>query len=378
MPNLDELKSKTSTGGGYKPVDDTVKPPPKPPELEQTVQERLERQRRERKEELTYKAEDEERWAANRERAAQNSATTSSKPAPPPPPPPRMAPPPPPPPAGGMPPPPPPPMGGGAPPPPPGPGAPPPPPGAKKAAPVDDEKEFVPIVLSKPEMAGDKASETWKTEDYVDVDRLNAKISALFGIPNPGVKVESVSHEEMFNKIKAQPGYGNMEFNHEQLNVNPAAWTSPDGTIYMGTTAPDYSSGGKLDAAKIRSTIVHESLHAFSCKHTGFQGPESLAVPNTNYDEYVTDYFAKQVYDELFPGAVYKTAYFTKNLGDRPMHWGGNLAKFMVDSGHTTEKELINAYFKTGKTPTLSGENLNKWKNYAKQDRNKLKYKDKK
>ncbi|ABU71792.1 hypothetical protein VIBHAR_02839 [Vibrio campbellii ATCC BAA-1116] len=24
MPNLDELKSKTSTGGGYKPVDDTV------------------------------------------------------------------------------------------------------------------------------------------------------------------------------------------------------------------------------------------------------------------------------------------------------------------------------------------------------------------
>lgn len=149
-------------------------------------------------------------------------------------------------------------------------------------------------------MAGDKASETWKTEDYVDVDRLNAKISALFGIPNPGVKVESVSHEEMFNKIKAQPGYGNMEFNHEQLNVNPAAWTSPDGTIYMGTTAPDYSSGGKLDAAKIRSTIVHESLHASSCKHTGFQGPESLAVPNTNYDEYVTDYFAKQVYDELF------------------------------------------------------------------------------
>ncbi len=77
MPNLDELKSKTSTGGGYKPVDDTVKPPPKPPELEQTVQERLERQRRERKEELTYKAEDEERWAANRERAAQNSAGQS-------------------------------------------------------------------------------------------------------------------------------------------------------------------------------------------------------------------------------------------------------------------------------------------------------------
>ena len=56
MPNLDELKSKTSTGGGYKPVDDTVKPPPKPPELEHTVQERLERQRRERKEELTYNA----------------------------------------------------------------------------------------------------------------------------------------------------------------------------------------------------------------------------------------------------------------------------------------------------------------------------------
>ncbi|MEL7286785.1 MAG: hypothetical protein AAGJ57_04520, partial [Pseudomonadota bacterium] len=69
-------------------------------------------------------------------------------------------------------------------------------------------------------------------------------------------------HEEMFNKIKAQPGYGNMEFNHEQLNVNPAAWTSPDGTIYMGTTAPDYSSGGKLDAAMsgLLSTIGTNSF----------------------------------------------------------------------------------------------------------------------
>ncbi|EDP57372.1 actin cross-linking domain-containing toxin [Vibrio sp. AND4] len=75
MLKLDELKSKTSTGGGYKPVDAIINPPPPPPppKLAQTIQARFERQRRERQEELTYKAEDEERWAANRERVVRKS-----------------------------------------------------------------------------------------------------------------------------------------------------------------------------------------------------------------------------------------------------------------------------------------------------------------
>lgn len=56
------------------------------------------------------------------------------------------------------------------------------------------------------------------------------------------------------------------------------------------------------------------------------------------------------------------------------MRWGGNLAKFIINSGHMTEENLIDAYFKTGKLDALSDPLLTKWKNFAKQNVRPLMY----
>lgn len=178
-------------------------------------------------------------------------------------------------------------------------------------------------------------------------------------------------------QIRTVPGNEMMFFNHEQRNANPPAWTKPTGDIYMGTTSPDYSPKGELDIDKIRSTIVHEVLHGLSHRHVGFQGQTDITIDNSNYDEFITDFFAKMVYEKLFPNAEYKTQYFTRDLKEEYIHWGGNIAKLMIDSGVASLKELIHHYFNTGELEThtplgifsrkLPTALLGDWKQFAKQ-----------
>ncbi|MFP3676896.1 hypothetical protein SB725_07165 [Pseudomonas sp. SIMBA_041] len=222
-------------------------------------------------------------------------------------------------------------------------------------------------------MPANQASTTWKTGDYVDTAQLANTISQLFGVSVRPIKVVDVTHEELFEKIRSVPGNETMQFNQEELRANPAAWTSPDGIIYMGVTAPDYSENGQLDRDKIRSTIVHEALHASSHGHIGFQQETDTSVSNSNYDEHITDYFAHQVFNDMYPGALYKTGYFTTSVGGEAQHWGGNMAKFMIDSGHVTRSELQSGYFQTGRLNPLPSQLLDKWKTFAKQNRNPLK-----
>jgi insecticidal toxin complex protein TccC len=235
------------------------------------------------------------------------------------------------------------------------------------------QKLFEPIALARPQMPANQASKPWKTNDYVDTAQLAKTINQLFGVSVSPIKVVDVTHEKLFEKIRSVPGNETMQFNQEDLRANPAAWTSPDGTIYMGVTAPDYSENGQLDRDKIRSTIVHEALHSSSHGHVGFQQETDTTVSNSNYDEYITDYLAYQVFNAMYPRAVYKTAYFTTSVGGEVQHWGGNMAKFMIDSGHVTRSELQSGYFKTGKLNPLPGQLLDKWKAFAKQNRNPLK-----
>ncbi len=235
------------------------------------------------------------------------------------------------------------------------------------------QKLFEPIVLARPQMPANQASKPWQTKDYVDTDQLAKTINQLFGVSVNTIKVVDVTHEQLFEKIRSIPGNETMQFNKDDLRANPAAWTSPDGTIYMGITAPDYSENGQLDRDKIRSTIVHEALHSSSHGHVGFQQETDTSVSNSNYDEHITDYFANQVFNAMYSGAVYKTGYFTTSVGGEAQHWGGNMAKFMIDSGHVTRSELQSGYFKTGKLNPLPSQLLDKWKTFAKQNRNPLK-----
>lgn len=223
-------------------------------------------------------------------------------------------------------------------------------------------------------MPGNTPSASWEVENHVDIVELAGVISELFSSPRQPIVIEGVSQKELFNKIRAVPGNETMEFDAMTLSANPAAWTSPEGIIYMGVDSPDYSDNGQLDVDKIRSTIVHESLHYSSYQHVGFQAETDLGATNLNYDEYVTDYFAHQVFTKMFPGAAYKTGYFTKDLNNNFMQWGGNLAKFMVDSGHVTHQELAGSYFGTGKLKALPEPLVSKWKAFAKQKSRPLKF----
>ncbi|MBT2375784.1 dermonecrotic toxin domain-containing protein [Pseudomonas fluorescens] len=251
---------------------------------------------------------------------------------------------------------------------------PPPRPGttAQKTDPNLQNNAFEPIVLVRPQMPSNAASANWKIEDYIDTRALSNEISSMYGTKKMNLDIKGVSHEGVLDQIKTMPGYENMAFDSVQRNTNPAAWTSPKGTIYMGVTAPDYTLNGKLDADKIRSTIIHESIHASSFKHTGFQHATDTSIANSNYDEYITDYFAEKIFKKLYPEGTYKTAYFTSNVRGESMHWGGNMVKFMIDSGHITEAELIYRYFNTGELPALSKELLEKWKDFAKQNKRPL------
>ncbi|WP_118985519.1 RHS repeat domain-containing protein [Photorhabdus sp. CRCIA-P01] len=255
-------------------------------------------------------------------------------------------------------------------PPPPLPGIAPPPPsvgaigGMPNLSSLTVSKTFSPIVLPVPEyIPSEMRTKRWKSAEHVDLNQLASTISEISGEKERPINLVDSTLEEVSNKT-------GIPFNSEILTANPAAWTSPEGIIYMATDSPDYSQNGELDIDKIRSTIIHESLHFSSHKHVGFQAETDTSVQNTNYDEYVTDYFAAQVYKKMYPNRPYKTGYFTTDVGGRFKVWGGNLVEFMTQSEHTTLDSIKQGYF-GGKMPLnkLKDKALDTWKNYSKNGR---------
>ncbi|KVX93522.1 toxin [Burkholderia ubonensis] len=221
---------------------------------------------------------------------------------------------------------------------------------------------FKPIELKPFVNANRQVSPHWSVKDYVAVDKLSACIAAVLGIAPPRIDFAETTMEGL-SRVMSIPYYA------DEPTLNPIAWTSPEGKVYMATDAPEYSADDRLDAAKIRSTLVHESMHAASHNHTGFQQmtKEAGINSNWNYDEFTTDYFAHKVYQQLYPDADYKTNYFTKDLGERPKVWGGNLIAFMVQSGHMCEADITSAYANgKGSLVLLEDEKLDAWKQYAK------------
>ncbi|NHB86252.1 RHS repeat domain-containing protein [Photorhabdus tasmaniensis] len=249
------------------------------------------------------------------------------------------------------------------------PGAVPPPPsagagGMPNLSSLTTSSTFSPINLSVPEYTPSEVrTKSWKSAEYVDLDQLASTISEISGEKKRPINLVDSTLEEVSSKT-------GIPFSSETLTANPAAWTSPSGTIYMATDSPDYSQNGELDIDKIRSTIIHESLHFSSHEHVGFQADTDTSVQNTNYDEYVTDYFAHQVYKKMYPNNPYKTGYFTTDVGGRFKVWGGNLVEFMTQSGHTTLDNIKQGYFSgRAELNKLTGKALDTWKNYAKSGR---------
>ncbi|REF28302.1 hypothetical protein BDD26_3187 [Xenorhabdus cabanillasii] len=171
---------------------------------------------------------------------------------------------------------------------------------------------------------------------------------------------------------KADEKYRQYEYNDEDITDNPIAWTNPDnGKIYIGINSPEYShlnnrGESELNLAKIISTIIHEGLHASSHQHKGLQPQTNKEEGNLDYDEYVTDYFAREVYNKILPGKDYVTNYFTKGLGGKNKMWGGNIVEFMIQSKHSSLEEIRQAYAEGKPFNELDGKLLEDWKTYAK------------
>ena len=259
-------------------------------------------------------------------------------------------------------------------PPPPGPPGPPPPafgmPSTSRGATAASGPQFEPKLMAQPVMPDKETVPLQSIETYVDLDKLKDTIKDTFKIVRPDFKGETVTDEELNS-------YENEARQHRKQETipyeptapgHPAAWASPvRNTFYLSNESPDYSYGQSIDKEKVQSTIVHESLHLSSHQHEGFQISEGEpASANLKYDEFITDYFAEQVYKKLYPDAEYKTGYYT--LASRGRGYGPaglNLAKFMIDSGFITEEELRKAFFDTGIVPKM-GSNLEwEWKKFA-------------
>ncbi|WP_154862447.1 hypothetical protein [Pseudomonas fluorescens] len=79
----------------------------------------------------------------------------------------------------------------------------------------------------------------------------------------------------------------------------------------------------------------------------------------------MTDHPAERVFNAMYASWTYRTGYVAKNLDGGVVQWGGNMAKFMIESGHVGEHELVNAYFGTGKLKPMPDQSLTKWKALA-------------
>ncbi|KVO22195.1 hypothetical protein WJ73_33280 [Burkholderia ubonensis] len=193
----------------------------------------------------------------------------------------------------------------------------------------------------------------------MNLDEIKAAIKGKYGVDLDNVQVQQSTGQE----IAAKSG---VPYDSVNPKSNPAAWTSPEGTIYIASDSPDYVIKGKLDEDKIRSTVIHEYLHAASHGHTGLQTKTTELTAATsypvNYDEAVVDYFAYAIHQQLYPGKPYKSGYFNESRS----LWQGDLVRFMVASDTMSEDAILDALLKNpSRLKPLEGNSLTEWRRWA-------------
>ncbi|WP_157640096.1 dermonecrotic toxin domain-containing protein [Burkholderia ubonensis] len=202
-------------------------------------------------------------------------------------------------------------------------------------------------------------ADSWRADQIVNLDEIKAAIKEKYGVDLDNVRVQQSTGQE----IAAKSG---VPYDSVNPKSNPAAWTSPEGTIYIASDSPDYVIKGQLDEDKIRSTVIHEYLHAASHGHTGLQAKttELAAVSGypVNYDEAVVDYFAYAVHQKLYPDKPYKSGYFNESRS----LWQGDLVRFLVASDTMSEDAVLDALLKNpSRLRPLEGNSLAEWRRWA-------------
>jgi len=178
----------------------------------------------------------------------------------------------------------------------------------------------------------------WNAADHVDMHAIQKAINTELQIDVKAPTLETISGRDLAKKM-------NIPYDETNPGANPAAWTSPEGTIYLSRDAPDYVVNGNMDVDKIRSTVIHESIHSASANHTGLQAVTrqkgDVGLSALNYDEAAVDYFAYKVYQHLYPGQPYKSGYFVA----QGTLWMGETVRFLETAGVMNIEQLKTALF---------------------------------
>jgi hypothetical protein len=172
-------------------------------------------------------------------------------------------------------------------------------------------------------------------------------------------------HEERSGYVKAYNDAHNRSVeagNCETVESFNAAAFAVAGNVHVDCQSKDWLLGEPAppvyNVAKMRSTLIHEYIHAISNAGCGLQilnQEEKFSLPEgtTYIDEAITDLIAVAVYSRMGFGefANYFTGYVLANDSGRTGRmWGANgtwLSSLILASPFTNaiRKELFNAYF---------------------------------
>lgn len=169
-----------------------------------------------------------------------------------------------------------------------------------------------PKTLVPTPIAGDKAK--WKVADILpesDLKKLQENLIALIPAdakPTPAERVAALKFVDHEQPTDMPSGYEGV-----------AAKVESDGTVHFNNSFDDYfETNGSVKANKVKSTIVHEAMHAISANHTGLQDYSDLIQQGSiqqSPDEALTEYFSIEIYKSVFGMTAqdYETGYWVPN-----------------------------------------------------------------
>ena len=156
----------------------------------------------------------------------------------------------------------------------------------------------------------------WTVKDILgsDLDHLKEalkKIIPASAKPTPEERISSLVYTDC-------PTPDNMATLAGAENRSNAAKVTSSGAVFFNNSLDDYyKADGSPNMDKIKTTVVHESMHAISASHTGIQDYADLLTPGQKPvaqlqpDEAFTDYLSLQVYETVFGSMKpYITAYW--------------------------------------------------------------------
>jgi hypothetical protein len=210
-----------------------------------------------------------------------------------------------------------------------------------------------PATLEAPAVTGQK--QPWSVDSILtqaELDELKEQLKALIpadASESPDERVKELKFTDCHEPSSMPKGY-----------EEAAAKVTDDGTVYLNNSLNDYyHADGSPKVDKIKTTIVHEAMHAVSANHTGLQGyanlmsespdPGDITSPEHQPDEAVTEYFSRKVYEAVFGSdAKYETAYWVPDrAGERqlPSAWTGQMVDVLKSVLGIDDAELKIMYF---------------------------------